>query len=388
MLAALDLEDELAHERLMVLLAEHLVALREVVAFLHLQAFERLDELHRVVAAAEARFLHADLYGIHRFIIRLHVAVGRWTSGIDHLEADTCLFQELLVRGRVERTFENRKVAIDADEALDFVAERRQIGRFRDGAVSGPLVLPGQTEIVDLVADGDPIRREDAQEAIKVPSDLGEERRHVGGAQRNAGRTGALAACFPDLVHKGIPRRLAPRVVSKNDVPFLTHLADEMGSERDGLRRGVVGRPEAVAIAFAGGQRGVEAHTDHVDDLGVFPDRHARKAYVGEEAADLHVNLVLDDELFRLTAANIGLRLIVSDQELNRPAVDDAGFIDSVRGHLHADERGLAAHGSSTGKRLYRADLIRLGLAKSGSPRRRHQYGCAQHAATPSDQAA
>src|SRR5258706_7409927 len=230
MLAALDLEDELAHERLMVLLAEHLVALREVVAFLHLQAFERLDELHRVVAAAEARFLHAELYGIHRFIIRLHVAVGRWTSGIDHLEADTCLFQELLVRGRVERTFENRKVAIDADEALDFVAERGQIGGFRDGAVSGPLVLPGQTEIVDLVADSDPIRREDAQEAIKVPSDLGEERRHVCGAKPNGRRSDDLTARRTDPVHIGIPRRLAPRVVSKNDVAFLTHVLTRWGA--------------------------------------------------------------------------------------------------------------------------------------------------------------
>jgi hypothetical protein len=102
----------------------------------------------------------------------------------------------------------------------------------------------------------------------------------------------------------------------------------------------------------------------------------------------LHVNLVLDDELFRLTAADIGLRLIVSDQELNRPAVDAAGFIDAVGGHLHADERGLATYGSSTRKRLYGADLVRLGLAESGSPRRRRQYGCAQHAPAPSDQAA
>src|SRR5262249_58559540 len=61
MLAALDLEDELAHERLVVLLAEHLVALREVLTFLHLQTFESLDELHGVLAAAEARFLHAEL---------------------------------------------------------------------------------------------------------------------------------------------------------------------------------------------------------------------------------------------------------------------------------------------------------------------------------------
>ena len=45
--AAFDREDELAQERLMVVLAQRLVALREVVAFLHLEAFERLDQLRR-----------------------------------------------------------------------------------------------------------------------------------------------------------------------------------------------------------------------------------------------------------------------------------------------------------------------------------------------------
>src|SRR5215470_1198588 len=83
MLAAPDVEDELAHERLMVFLAEHLVALREVVAFLHLQTFERLDELHRVLAAAEPRFLYAEFQGVHRLIIRLHEPIGQWTGGIE-----------------------------------------------------------------------------------------------------------------------------------------------------------------------------------------------------------------------------------------------------------------------------------------------------------------
>ena len=60
-LAVLDLEDELAQEGLVVFLAQHLVALREVVAFLHLEPFERLDQLRRVLAAAELRLLHAEL---------------------------------------------------------------------------------------------------------------------------------------------------------------------------------------------------------------------------------------------------------------------------------------------------------------------------------------
>ena len=74
----------------MVFLAEHLVALREVVAFLHLQAFERLDQLHRVLAALELRLLHAELEGVHRLEVRLHVAVGQRTGRIDLPSAAPC----------------------------------------------------------------------------------------------------------------------------------------------------------------------------------------------------------------------------------------------------------------------------------------------------------
>src|SRR5581483_11835668 len=58
-LAALDLEDELAEEGLVVFLAQGLVALREVVARLDLEALQRLDQLRGVLAAPEARLLHA-----------------------------------------------------------------------------------------------------------------------------------------------------------------------------------------------------------------------------------------------------------------------------------------------------------------------------------------
>src|SRR5437667_90218 len=59
-LAVLDVEDELADERPVVLFPHGLVALREVVAFLHLQALEGFDELHRVLVASDAALLHAD----------------------------------------------------------------------------------------------------------------------------------------------------------------------------------------------------------------------------------------------------------------------------------------------------------------------------------------
>src|SRR5262249_39861090 len=49
-LTAAELEQELPCERLVILLAEELVALRKVLAFLHLEALQGLDELHRVFA--------------------------------------------------------------------------------------------------------------------------------------------------------------------------------------------------------------------------------------------------------------------------------------------------------------------------------------------------
>src|SRR5579863_2835495 len=51
--AAVDLVDELRHERLMVFFAEEFVALREIVPRLHFQAFERRNQLVRVLAARE-----------------------------------------------------------------------------------------------------------------------------------------------------------------------------------------------------------------------------------------------------------------------------------------------------------------------------------------------
>ena len=203
-LAVLDVEDELAQERLVVLLAQHLVALREVVAFLHLQAFEGLDQLHRVGAALELRLLHADLEGVHGLVVRLHVAVGQRTrTGRSAFSRFTASSKNFLCARRIERRVEHRDVAVDADEAFDLVAERRQVGRLGDGAVAGPLVLLGHAEVEGLVADRHAVlAEEDAEEAVEVAGDLGEERRHVGGAERDAGGADDLAAGLLDLARR------------------------------------------------------------------------------------------------------------------------------------------------------------------------------------------
>src|SRR5499427_2896597 len=102
-LVVLDREDELADEGLMVFLPDRLVALREVVALLDLHALQGLDQVHRVLAAAEAGLLDRELEEVHRLEVRLHVAVGVGARRVHLLQQDTRLLEKLLVRRRVER---------------------------------------------------------------------------------------------------------------------------------------------------------------------------------------------------------------------------------------------------------------------------------------------
>src|SRR6516164_1893053 len=99
-----------------------------------------------------------------------------------------------------------------------------------------------------------------------------------------------------------------------------------------------------------------------------------------EEAPDVHVDLVFDQQLLDLAAPDVGLGLVVRHDQLDWPTVDAAGLVDASDRHLHADQRGLAAGGASTGKRLLGTDLVGLGLAEGGLPRRRHQHGRAERA--------
>src|SRR5258705_11052443 len=101
-LAAFELEEEFPRERLMILLAEGLVALREVVALLHLEAFEGLDELHGVLAALEPGLLYADLEGIDALVVRLHVAIRKRPARVDLLEAGRPALGEVLWEGGVD----------------------------------------------------------------------------------------------------------------------------------------------------------------------------------------------------------------------------------------------------------------------------------------------
>src|SRR5712664_5011998 len=115
-LVVLDREDELPEERLVVLLAEGLVALREVVPLLDLHALERLDQLHRVLAAAEGGPLDAELQKVRRLEVRLDVPVRQRARRVDLLQGRHRLVEELPVRGRVERRVQHGDVTIDADE--------------------------------------------------------------------------------------------------------------------------------------------------------------------------------------------------------------------------------------------------------------------------------
>ena len=290
--------------------------------------------------------------------------------------------------GRIERALEHRDVTVDGDEAVDLVAERGHVGRFADRAVAGPFVFLGQAEIVGLVADGHAVlAEEDAEQAVEIAGDLRQERRHVGGAERNAGGADHFAAVLLDLGGIGVARRLAPGIIGIGDVPLLAHLG-ERRREGDRLRRRVIVDAEAVAVALRGGQRGVEAHADHVDDLGVFPHRHAGETDVGQEAADMGVDIVLLHHLLGLLPRDGRRTLVVDDDQLDRTAVDAAVLVDAVGRHLQADHRGLAAGGAGAGQRLLGTDLIGLGGAEGGAPRRRHQHHGADRAAAPADDAA
>src|SRR5579885_3446298 len=223
--AVLDLEDELGQEGLVVVLAQGLVALREVLALLDLETLERLDQLHGVLAVVELRLLHGDLHRVERLVVRLHVFVGTRARWIDLDQALLGLFVELFVGRRVERPLEDRNVTVDGGEALDLVALRRQVGRLGDRAVAGHLVLLAEAEIVGLVDQCHAVLAEaDAAQAVEVAGDFRQERRHVGRAERNAGGADHFAAVLLDRGGVGVAGRLTPRIVGVHDVPLLAHL--------------------------------------------------------------------------------------------------------------------------------------------------------------------
>src|ERR1700730_1175822 len=75
--AILDDIDQLAHEHLMIVLPQHLVAGRKVGTRLHREAFERLDQLGRIGTALKARLLDAELQRVDRLEVRLNIPVGQ-----------------------------------------------------------------------------------------------------------------------------------------------------------------------------------------------------------------------------------------------------------------------------------------------------------------------
>jgi len=106
----------------MVILADRLVALREVVALLHLDAFEARSL--RRSRDLEFRRLHGDLHDVHGFVVRLHVFVGQRTARMILAAACLCFFEEAPVRGRIEWALEDRDVAFDPDESRRSAALR------------------------------------------------------------------------------------------------------------------------------------------------------------------------------------------------------------------------------------------------------------------------
>src|SRR5205085_1711999 len=118
------------------------------------------------------------------------------------------------------------------DEALDLAAQSRKVGGFGNRAVAGPFVFLGQPEVIGLVADRDAVlTEEDAEQTVEAAGDLREKRRHVGGAERNAGGLDDFPARLLDLLAVSVPGRLSPGVIRVGDMPFFAQLADQVGRE-------------------------------------------------------------------------------------------------------------------------------------------------------------
>jgi len=83
------------------------------------------------------------------------------------------------------------------------------------------------------------------------------------------------------------------------------------------------------------------------------------------------VDPVFFDQLLSLAAADIRFGFVIGDDQLDRPAVDAARFVDAVDGHLDAHHGRFADDRSGAGQRLHRADLVGLGLGEGDAPRRR-----------------
>src|SRR5262249_56397236 len=96
---------------------------------------------------------------------------------------------------------------------------------FTYGPITGKLVFFRQSKVVGLVDERDGIgAKHDSEDTIELTSDLGDERGHVSGAERDAGGAHHIAAVLLDLVNVGVARRLSPRVVEIDEVPFSAHL--------------------------------------------------------------------------------------------------------------------------------------------------------------------
>ena len=156
-----------------------------------------------------------------------------------------------------------------------------------------------------------------------------------------------------------------------------------VGADRDDLLVALVAGPLSERVARL---RARPAGPDHVRKFGQVAlrqvvsrrDRHDVDRLVGradgrqrvaarrQQAADQHLHLVLQDELFGLGDRGVGLGLLVLDDELHfRPA---EVVLDVVEVHLEAIDHILADLGKDAGGRRHKADAQFLGVVR----RRRH----------------
>src|SRR5690606_9381496 len=162
----------------------------------------------------------------------------------------------------------------------------------------------------------------------------------VGGAQRHAHGVAHVAAC---LLHDGRGvtfERVTEGVVGGDEEPFLAAVVHHGGTRAAGQGGGVVGPVHGVGAALCIGQvGGCGAHDDErLLLLGSHTGHGQRGAGVG--AADQHVDLLLIEPLAGARGGNVGLVLVVGNEELDLLAVDLAPHV--LDGHPDGIATGLA----------------------------------------------
>jgi hypothetical protein len=88
----------------------------------------------------------------------------------------------------------------------------------------------------------------------------------------------------------------------------------------------------------------------------------------------VRVDPIRGRELFGFPPSDIGLPLVVLNNQFDRASVDASRRIDPAHGQFCADQRHAPTCRKTASKRQERADLVRPRLTERLAPRSRHEH--------------